>query len=48
VLGTYPRGTRGMIVTTSRFTEGANRLAAELNIHLMDGHEFVARVDRPA
>ena len=48
VLGTYPRGTHGMIVTTSRFTEGAKRLAAELNIRLMDGHEFVARVGRPA
>jgi Holliday junction resolvase len=40
VLAEYPRGTRGMIVTTSTFTSGARRKAAETNIHLIDGEEF--------
>jgi hypothetical protein len=43
-LATHPRGTRGLIVTTSRFTEGAKRLAAELNIRLMNGDEFSSRL----
>lgn len=36
----YPRGTRGMVVTTSSFTSGARRIATEANIRLMDGEEF--------
>lgn len=36
----YPRGTRGMVVTTSSFTSGARRVATESNIRLMDGEEF--------
>ncbi len=35
-----PRGTRGMIVTTSTFTSGARRRAEETNIHLIEGEEF--------
>ena len=37
----YPRGTRGMIVTTSRFSEGARKLAESHKIRLIDGAEFV-------
>ncbi len=40
VLQEYPRGTRGMVVTTSSFTSGASRIATEANIRLMDGREF--------
>ena len=44
LLGTlsgYPQGTRGMIVTTSRFSSGSQSLAEEHNIRLIDGAEFV-------
>lgn len=40
VLEEYPRGTRGMIVTTSTFTSGARTRAEETNIHLIEGEEF--------
>jgi hypothetical protein len=41
----YSRGTRGMIVTTSGFTSGAVKLAAESDIHLIDGKEFVRLIE---
>jgi hypothetical protein len=37
-------GTRGMVVTTSTFTEGARELAGAEGIRLMDGAEFAARL----
>ncbi len=40
VLEEYPRGTRGMIVTTSSFTSGAQKRAEEANIYLIEGEEF--------
>lgn len=41
----YPVGTRGMIVTTSRFSSGAVEEANEYNIRLMDGEEFTERLN---
>lgn len=43
-LHAHPRGTRGMVVTTSKFTSGARTLAATENIRLMDGEEFLRLV----
>jgi hypothetical protein len=40
-LQAHPRGTRGMIVTTSDFTDAAKRLAASNHVRLMNGDEFV-------
>ncbi len=40
----HPAGTRGMLVTTSYFTRGAQALAAEFNIRLMNGDEFMSRL----
>ncbi len=40
----YSSGTRGMIVTTSGFTRGAEEAAADHEIRLMDGEEFARRV----
>jgi hypothetical protein len=40
-LTAYPAGTRGMIVTTSRYTSGARTLAEQEGIRLMDGGELV-------
>lgn len=37
----YPSGTRGMVVTTSRFSSGAIEEAQSNNIRLMDGEEFM-------
>jgi hypothetical protein len=42
-LAAYPRGTRGMLVTTSSYTDGARTAAVELDIRLMDGDEFARR-----
>ncbi|MBM4043269.1 MAG: restriction endonuclease [Planctomycetes bacterium] len=39
----YPRGTRGLIVTTTSFTPGAVTLAEESGIRLMEGAEFRCR-----
>ena len=39
-LSDYPRGTRGMVVTTSNFTRDARKLADRNSIRLMDGREF--------
>lgn len=41
-LDSYPKGTRGMIVTTSQFTSGAVGLSIENGIRLVDGVEFAA------
>lgn len=40
----HPRGTRGMVITTSTFTDGANDVAKESGIMLVDGPEFTASV----
>ncbi len=40
----FPRGTRGMVVTTSTFTFQANQTAQRANIRLMDGSEFADRI----
>lgn len=42
VLSKYPQGTRGMIVTTSRFSSGAIERARSAGIRLIDGEEFVS------
>jgi restriction endonuclease Mrr len=42
----YPRGTRGMIVTTSGFTSGAKREAETARIRLVDGAEFMELIRR--
>ena len=47
VLSEYPQGVRGMIVTTSSFSSGAITAAAEANIKLMDGAEFLSRLPAP-
>lgn len=39
-LTSYPRGTRGMVVATCRFSSGARERAAEADIRLVDGEEF--------
>lgn len=44
VLGRYPAGTRGMIVTTSSFSAGAVEETQRTGIRLMDGGEFVRLV----
>jgi hypothetical protein len=36
----YPRGTRGMVVATCRFSSGARERAAGADIRLVDGEEF--------
>ena len=41
-LSEYPVGTRGMTVTTSRFSREANSLAEKHGIRHMDGQEFAA------
>jgi hypothetical protein len=43
-LAEHPRGTRGMIVTTSSFSSEASELAQRFDVRLMDGEEFVARL----
>ncbi|HYV34760.1 MAG TPA: restriction endonuclease [Gemmataceae bacterium] len=45
-LADYPAGTRGMIVTTSMFTRQANEKADKHNIRLMDGTEFLERINK--
>lgn len=45
-LTAYPTGTRGMIVTTSRYTSGAKSLAEQKGIRLMDGVELLKILDR--
>lgn len=40
-LASSPRGTRGMLVTTSAYSSGAKQLAHESNIRLIDGSEFL-------
>jgi len=40
VLAGYPHGTRGMVLTTSRFSAGAIEAATVANIRLVDGEEF--------
>ena len=37
----YPRGTRGLIVATCRFSAAAIELAGRSDIRLVDGNEFV-------
>jgi Holliday junction resolvase len=39
-LAEYPQGTRGMIVTTSSFSEETIKLATRHNVRLMHGEEF--------
>ena len=41
----YPMGTKGMVVTTSRFTRGARKEAEKTGIRLIDGHEFHRLLD---
>jgi hypothetical protein len=43
-LAEYPRGTRGMLVTTSAFSREARALAERHDVRLIDGTEFIARV----
>ncbi|MEK7711053.1 MAG: restriction endonuclease, partial [Planctomycetota bacterium] len=45
-LKAYPPGTRGMVVTTSRYTSGAQNLAEQEAIRLMDGVEFLKILGR--
>jgi hypothetical protein len=45
VLSGYPRGVRGMIVTTSSFSSGARQAADAADIRLMDGSEFATLTD---
>jgi len=40
-LESYPRGTRGMIVTTSDFSSDARRLAQDKDVRLVNGPEFL-------
>jgi hypothetical protein len=46
VLAKYPRGTRGMIATTCRFTAGAKEEAEASDIRLIDGAEFAQLLHR--
>jgi len=46
VLTDYPRGTRGMIVTTSSFTSGAEEEAKRADIRLINGMEFIEMVKK--
>jgi len=39
-MASYPEGTRGMVVTTSRFTAGAEGEAQKMGIVLIDGQQF--------
>ena len=48
VLAGYPDGTRGTVVTTSRFSPGAIEAATAVNIRLVDGEEFRALVKSDA
>jgi hypothetical protein len=41
-ISAYPDGTKGMLVTTSRFTSGAATLAKESGVMLIDGDEFAS------
>jgi hypothetical protein len=43
----YPRGTRGMVVTTSRFTSGAVAAGEAEQIRLIGGEEFVSLLRPP-
>ena len=40
-LAEYPRGTKGMVVTTSAFTRGAEEAAETHGIELVDGDRFI-------
>ncbi|MDC1287390.1 restriction endonuclease [Gammaproteobacteria bacterium] len=40
-MASYPEGTKGMVVTTSNFTSGAEEEAQKLSITLIDGSQFV-------
>ncbi|HZP12703.1 MAG TPA: restriction endonuclease [Nevskiaceae bacterium] len=46
-LSNYPDGTKGMIVTTSRFTPAASAAARDTGVTLMDGDEFAGLVGTP-
>lgn len=48
VLSGYPQGTRGMIVTTSRFSSGAVEQARLAGVRLIDGDEFVSMLEDTA
>lgn len=47
-LAEYPRGTRGLIATTSAFSREAEELATRHEVRLMNGVEFSALLAAPS
>lgn len=45
-LAAYPKGTRGMLVTTSSFTPEADAVASEHQVRLVNGAEFQLLLNR--